>query len=71
MPNYIDYQSVLDAALGSYRDRGFSIEETTDSGAILYHNNIPLASFSKEDTTMIRIHSACLEYLKEVQNETN
>jgi len=66
MPNYINYQSILEAALCSYKDYGFSIEETTDSGAILYHNNIPLASFSKEDTTMIRIHSACLEYLKNI-----
>ena len=66
MPNYIDYQSVLDAALGSYRDRGFSIEETTDSGAIIYHNNIPLAAIPKNDVTIIRIHSACLDYLKEV-----
>jgi len=59
---YIDYQSVLDAALGEYRDKGFTISPV-GGGAILIHDNIVVQAFLEEETTITNIHRACQYYM--------
>ena len=59
----ISFQSILNAALGEYQAQGFRLavkgQETT-----LFHNDEEVKIFEEHDLTIIKVHRACMEYLK-------
>ena len=60
---YIDYQSVLDAALKPYDNQGFTIVAVDGGGAILIHDNTVVKAFLEDETTITNIHRACIAYM--------
>jgi len=60
---YIDYQSVLDAALKPYDNQGFTIVAVDGGGAILIHDNIVVNTFRGDETYITNIHRACESYM--------
>ena len=63
MASYIDYQSILNVALGTYRDKGFRLTEQMDNRGGLYYQGEKVCSFSPEELTITGIHQACLKCL--------
>ena len=60
---YIDYQSVLDAALKPFDNQGFTIIAVYGGGAILTHDNTVVNAFREDETTITNIHRACIAYM--------
>jgi len=64
MASYINYQSILNAALGEYQAKGFRLIEKADHFVDLYYCDERVRSFSQTGATITTIHQACLEYLE-------
>ena len=65
MSQYTNFQNMFTAALGEYRDKGFSIEAPDDHFAILYHHDEKLAVFSQQGMTIKELHLECERHLAE------
>ena len=63
MNKYSEFQSILNAALGSYQTRGFRLVEKGDHALLLYHEDEQVAIFSQVGAIIPLIHEACRDHL--------
>jgi len=67
MPQYTGKQSMLDAALGEFKDYGFSLVEPDDHTTELYHNGKGIAIYWQTKLTIPVLHEGCQNYLKSIE----
>ena len=69
MANYTDRQSVFDAALGKFKDYGFSLVETDGHFLELYFENKKIATYLQDTITIRLIREGCENYLESIKRE--
>lgn len=62
-------QSVLDAALGKFKDEGFSLVEPDDHFLELYFKEKKIATYYHSVVTIKIIREGCRNYLKSIERE--
>lgn len=67
MSQYLNTQSILNAALGEYHAKGFRLIEPDDHTLILLYHDKRIAVFSEQSALIPSIHRACLEHLQELE----
>ena len=60
------FQSILNAALGEYQSRGFSLVEPGDHSLTLYYQDDVVGILSQGGATIPIIHDACQVYLDSI-----
>jgi len=63
MSRYINFQSILNAALGEYQSKGFRLIECDDHTLKLYYRDEWVGVLSQSGATIPVIHEACREHL--------
>jgi len=63
MAEYVNLQSILNAALGEYQSKGFRLVEFSDHALSLYYQDERVGILSQSGATIPVIHEACREYL--------
>ena len=66
MATYTSKQSVLDEALGEFKDYGFRLEEFNDDEFILYFKDKQIARYYQTKATFDIIKQGCENYLKSI-----
>lgn len=69
MTIYTGKQSVLDAALGKFKDYGFRLVEPDDHFLELYYKNKKIATYYQGAVTIELIREGCQNYLKSITRE--
>jgi len=69
MANYTGKQSVLDEALGEFKDFGFSLVEPDDHVIELYFKDKKIATYNQSKLTIPILHEGCGNYLKSIMGE--
>ncbi len=64
MANYTGKQSVLDEALGEFKDYGFSLVEPDDHVTELYFKDKKIATYNQTKLTELILHEGCRNFLK-------
>jgi hypothetical protein len=64
MNQYTGLQSILNAALGDYRYKGFYLVEDSDDFLKLYYQDSLLDVFNQTKVTIPTIHETCRGYLE-------
>jgi len=59
-------QSILNAALGEYHQKGFRLVEQDDHITILFYRDERVAVFSQTGLTLRALHQACAQWLEKV-----
>lgn len=70
MATYTGKQSLLDAALGEFKDYGFKLVENDDHCVELYHNGKRIAVYNQQATTIELIRAGCENYLKSIARQS-
>lgn len=68
MRKYIGKQSVLDEALGEFKDYGFDLVEVDDHITELYFKDNRIAMYNQNKVTFEAIRQGCANYLKSISN---
>ncbi len=63
MAVYLGLQSVLNAALGEYRNKGFRLVESDDHVLKLYHQDELVGILSQRAATGLVVQATCREFL--------
>lgn len=66
MAEYINFQSILNAALGEYQEKGFRLTEPDDHTLMLYYHDEKVAVFSAQGALIPAIHRTCENWLMKV-----
>ena len=66
MAMFTGMQGVLDAALGKYKDEGFTLVEIDDHTTEHYFKDHKVATYNQSNLTIPRLHEDCSLYLKDV-----
>ncbi len=66
MAKYTGTQSMLNAALGDYRAKGFSLTEPDDHTLFLFYEDERIAVFSAQGALIPSIHETCRSHLEKV-----
>ena len=61
---YTGFQSIINAALGKYRSKGFRLMEINDYTLMLYFCDEVVGVLSQGGATIPVIHKACQEHLE-------
>ena len=64
MAEYVNLQSILNAALGDYQSKGFRLAELGDYCLTLYYRDEVVGVLSSGGATIPAIHEACREHLE-------
>lgn len=64
MAEYTGNQSILDAALGEFKDYGFSLKEPDDHLTELYFKDKKIATYNQVKLTIPVLHEGCRNFLK-------
>lgn len=64
MATYTNKQSVLDEALGEYREYGFELVESDDHTLELYFKDKRIAIYNQARATIEVIQEGCKNYIK-------
>lgn len=64
MAIYEGLQSILNAALGEYHSKGFSLVEQGDHTLSLFYKDERIGYFSQIGMTIMALHKACEDYLR-------
>lgn len=67
MAKYTGKQSVLDEALGEYKDYGFRLEESKEDTYILYFKEKQIAVYYRVKVTFDAIREGCKNFLNNTQ----
>ena len=67
MATYTGKQSVLDAALGKFKDYGFSLVEPDDHFLELYFKDKKIATYYQGAVTIKIIREGCQNFLKSIE----
>ena len=62
----IHIQGILDAALGKYKDEGFSLVDLDDHSTALYFKDHKVTTYNQATLSIPRLHEDCSLYLKDV-----
>jgi hypothetical protein len=68
---YKGLQSVLNASLGDYHSKGFSLTQEGDHIVSLYHQDTLVGHFSQSGATIESIRSECQDYLDKNHLDNN
>jgi len=60
-------QSILNAALGEYHQKGFRLVEQDDHITILFYRDERVAVFSQTGMTIMGLQMACQEHLEKLE----
>ena len=63
MPEYCNFQTILNAALGDYLSKGFRLVEKGDHALLMFHEDEQVALFSQVGAMIPMLHEACREHL--------
>lgn len=63
MAEYTGRQSILDAALGTYKDYGFSLSEKDDHTLTLAFKGKDIAHYNQTKVSIPLLHEGCKNYL--------
>ena len=66
MPKYRGLQSILNAALGDYQDKGFRLVEEGDHVTILFYHDERVAVFNQTRLTTMTLHETCAAWLAKI-----
>jgi len=66
MAEYINFQSILNAALGEYQEKGFRLTESSPTTLTLFHQDEKVGDFSTPEVLIPRIQKACENWLTKV-----
>jgi len=66
MAEYVNLQSILNAALGEYQSKGFRLVEPDDHCLYLYYQDEWIGVLSQGGATIPVIHKACQEHLESI-----
>lgn len=69
MASYTNRQSVFDAALGKFKDFGFSLVEPDDHFLELYFEKKKIATYFQDTVTIRIIREGCQNYLESIKRE--
>ena len=67
MAEYTGFQSLLNEALGEYKDAGFRLTEPDDHTLSLYYHDKLVVPFSQTGATIEAIRRACQAHLDRIQ----
>ncbi len=68
--NYTGKQSVLDGALGDYKDFGFSLIDSEDHLAELYFKDKLIATYDLHTASVEIIRTGCKNYLAAIARQS-
>ena len=66
MAEYTGLQSILNAALGEYQGKGFSLVEQDDHIIILFYRDERVAVFNQTGLTIQVLHQTCAQWMEKV-----
>ncbi len=69
MPQYLGKQSVMDEALGEYRDLGFSIKEPDAHTIEVYFKDKRIAVYFQMKVTIETLRAGCKNYVDNTMRE--
>lgn len=64
MTSHTGKQGIWDAALGIFKDYGFSLVEPDDHVVELYFKDLKIATFNQSTLTIPILHEECRNFLK-------
>jgi len=70
MAVYTGRQSLLDAALGEFRDYGFKLVEDDDHFVEVHYNGKRIAVYNQKAATIPIIRAGCENYLKNIARQS-
>ena len=64
MATFTGKQSIIEAALGEFKDYGFSLQEVGDHFTELYFKDKLIATYNQDSLTISLLHEGCRNFLK-------
>ena len=70
MAVYTGRQSLLDEALGKFKEYGFKLVENDDHCVEVYHHGKRIAVYNQQAATIPRIRAGCENYPKSIARQS-